>query len=169
VLAAPASSSGGRSWLVVAAGLLAAAALAGAGVAAILSTRDEEPGATPKVVTQTLPGTTVRETVQTTVPAHPQPPRPAPNGRSGQALTDDATARLGRRDWAGAEALARQAVQKLQGGGDRLYLAYALYDLGRALAEQRRCEEAVPLLDRSERLQGRRTDIDRARRKCRVR
>jgi eukaryotic-like serine/threonine-protein kinase len=169
VLPAPASTTRAGKWPVVVAGLLAAAALAGAGVAAILTTRDEEPGATPSVVTQTLPGTTVRETVQTTVPAQPPPPPPAPAGRSGQALTDDATARLRERDWAGAEALARQAVQKLQGGGDRLYLAYALYDLGRALAEQQRCEEALPLLDRSERLQGRRTDIDRARRKCRVR
>jgi hypothetical protein len=132
-------------------------------VAAFLTTRDDE---TPNVVTrvQTLSRTA---TVQTTVPA--QPPPPASAGRSGQALTDDATARLRRSDWAGAEVLARQAVQKLESGGDRLYLAYALYDLGRALAEQSRCDEALPLLDRSERLQGRRTDIDRARRKCRVR
>jgi serine/threonine-protein kinase len=163
VLPAAASSSRGGRWPFVVAGLLAAAALAGAGVAAILTTRDDE---TPSVVTrvQTLSRT---ETVQTTVPA--QPPPPAPAGRSGQALTDDATTRLRRGDWAGAEVLARQAVQKLEGGGDRLYLAYALYDLGRALAEQRRCEEALPLLDRSERLQGRRADIDRARRRCRVR
>ena len=163
VLPAPASSSRGGRWPVVAAGLLAAAALAGAGVAAILTTRDDD---TPSVVTrvQTLSRT---ETVQTTVPA--QPPPPAPTGRSGQALTDDATRRLRSGDWAGAEGLARQAVQKLEGGGDRLYLAYALYDLGRALAEQSRCEEALPYLDRSERLQGRRTDIERARRKCRVR
>jgi eukaryotic-like serine/threonine-protein kinase len=163
VLPTAASSSRGGRWPVVLAGLLAAAALAGAGVAAFLTTRDDE---TPNVVTrvQTLSRTA---TVQTTVPA--QPPPPASAGRSGQALTDDATARLRRSDWAGAEVLARQAVQKLEGGGDRLYLAYALYDLGRALAEQSRCDEALPLLDRSERLQGRRTDIDRARRKCRVR
>jgi len=84
-------------------------------------------------------------------------------------LTDAATARLGQGDWAGAESLARQAVQRLERNNDDLYLAYALYDLGRALAEQGRCSEAFPLLDRSEQLQGRRPDIDRARQKCRVR
>jgi hypothetical protein len=84
-------------------------------------------------------------------------------------LTDASTARLRAGDWSGAERLARQAVQKLEGSGENLYLAYALYDLGRALAEQGRCEEALPLLARSEQLQGQRTDIDRARQKCRIR
>jgi eukaryotic-like serine/threonine-protein kinase len=159
-------------WPVVVAGLLAAAALAGAAVAAILTTGDGEPEATPSVVTrvQTLPGTTVRETVQTTVPEQPPPPPPPPpTGRSGRALTDEATARLRQSDWAGAEGLARQAVQRLEGSDEDLYLAYALYDLGRALAEQGRCSEALQHLDRSEQLQGRRPDIDRARQKCRVR
>jgi eukaryotic-like serine/threonine-protein kinase len=160
-------------WPVVVAGLLAAAALAGAAVAAILTGGDDEPEATPSVVTftrvQTLPGTTVRETIRTTAPEPPPPPPPVPSGSSGRALTDAATARLRQNDWAGAEGLARQAVQKLEGGGDGLYLAYALYDLGRALAEQGRCDEALPHLDRSEHLQGRRPDIDRARQKCRVR
>jgi eukaryotic-like serine/threonine-protein kinase len=157
-------------WPVVVAGLLAAAALAGAAVAAILTTGDGEPQATPSVVTQTLSGTTVRETVRTTTPEQPPPPPPsAPSGTSGRALTDSATTRLRAGDWAGAERLARQAVQKLEGGGDSLYLAYAMYDLGRALGEQGRCEEALPLLARSEQLQGHRGDIDRARQKCRVR
>jgi tetratricopeptide (TPR) repeat protein len=118
---------------------------------------------------ETLPGTTVRETVQTTVPEQPPPAPPAPSGRSGRALTDAATARLRQSDWAGAESLARQAVQRLEEGNDELYLAYALYDLGRALAEQGRCDEALQHLGRSEQLQGRRPDIDRARQKCRVR
>jgi tRNA A-37 threonylcarbamoyl transferase component Bud32 len=157
-------------WPVVVAGLLVAAALAGAAVAAILTTGDGEPQATPSVVTRTLPGTTVRETVQTTTAEQPPPPPPpAHSGASGRALTDASTARLRAGDWSGAERLARQAVQKLEGSGENLYLAYALYDLGRALAEQGRCEEALPLLARSEQLQGQRTDIDRARQKCRIR
>jgi tetratricopeptide (TPR) repeat protein len=170
VLPVASRSQRGR-WPIIAAGLLAAAALAGAAVAAILTTGDGQPEATPSVVTrvQTLPATTVRETVQTTVPEEPPPAPPAPSGRSGRALTDAATARLRQGDWAGAEDLARQAVRRLERSGDDLYLAYALYDLGRALAEQRRCNEALQLLDRSEQLQGRRPDIDQARQKCRVR
>ncbi|HET7856544.1 MAG TPA: serine/threonine-protein kinase [Gaiellaceae bacterium] len=165
--------SGGPGWPVFAAAVLAATALVGAGVAAILASRDDEPEAAPQVLTRTLPGTTVRETVRTTV-AEPPPPAPAPrlppapSAASGRELTEAATARLERDDWAGAESLARQAVQRLEGSGDSLYLAYALY-LGRALAELGRCEEALPLLARSEQLQGRRKDIDRARKKCRVR
>jgi eukaryotic-like serine/threonine-protein kinase len=170
VLPVASPSQRGR-WPVVVAGLLAAAALAGAAVAAILTTGDGEPEATPSVVTrvETLPGTTVRETVQTTVPEQPPPAPPAPAGRSGRALTDAATARLRQSDWAGAEGLARQAVQRLEGGNDDLYLAYALYDLGRALAEQSRCDEALQHLGRSQQLQGRRPEIDQARQKCRVR
>jgi eukaryotic-like serine/threonine-protein kinase len=170
VLPVASNSQRGR-WPVVVAGLLTAAALAGAAVAAILTYGDGEPEATPSVVTrvQTLPGTTVRETVQTTVPEQRPPGPPAPSGRSGRALTDAATAQLRQSDWAGAEGLARQAVQRLEGSDDDLYLAYALYDLGRALAEQGRCDEALQHLDRSEQLQGRRPDINRARQKCRVR
>jgi eukaryotic-like serine/threonine-protein kinase len=167
----PVASTQRSRWPVVVAGLLAAAALAGAAVAAILTTGDGEPEATPSVVTrvQTLPGTTVRETVRTTTPEQPLPPPPAPSGASGRALTDASTARLREGDWAGAERLARQAVEKLESSGNNLYLAYALYDLGRALAEQGRCEEALPFLARSEEFQGHRTDIDRARQKCRLR
>jgi eukaryotic-like serine/threonine-protein kinase len=157
-------------WPVFVAGLLAAGALAGATMAAMLATRDGEPEATPSVITrvQTLPGTTIRETVQKTTAEQPPPPPRAPSGASGRALTDSSTARLREGDWTGAERLARQAVQKLEGSGDNLYVAYALYDLGRALAEQGRCEEALPLLARSQQLQGHRMDIDRARQKCRV-
>jgi serine/threonine protein kinase len=167
----PAASSRRERWPIVVACLLAAAALAGAAVAAILTSGDGEPEATPSVVTrvQTLPGTTVRETVQATTAEQPPPPPLAPSRAGGQALTDASTARLQQGDWAGAERLARQAMQKLEGSGDNLYLAYALYDLGRALAEHGRCGEAIPLLERSEQLQGRRTEIDRARQKCRVR
>jgi serine/threonine-protein kinase len=156
----------------LAAAFLAAMGIAGAGLAAILARDDGSPQAAPRVVTQLRTVTTEgrTETVFTTQAAttRPEPP-PAASSASGQELTDQATALLGQGRWAEAESLARQAVQKLEGGSDRLYLAYALYDLGRALAEQDKCGEAVPHLDRSEQLQGRRTDIDRARAKCGVR
>ena len=48
--------------------------------------------------------------------------------------------------WAEAEAVARQALTKLEGSGE-LYEAYAYYNLGRALVEQGRCDEALPHLE----------------------
>ena len=69
--------------------------------------------------------------------------------QSGVELTDQATALLGQGRWAEAEAVARQALAKLEGSGE-LYEAYANYNLGRALVEQGRCDEALPYLDRSE-------------------
>jgi hypothetical protein len=80
-------------------------------------------------------------------------------------LTDQATALLGQGRWAEAEQVARQAVQKLNGSG-QLYEAYANYDLGRALVEQNRCNEALRYLDRSEQIQGSRREIREARAKC---
>jgi ATP/maltotriose-dependent transcriptional regulator MalT len=82
-----------------------------------------------------------------------------------EALTDQATALLGQGRWDEAEAVARQALSKLEGSG-QLYEAYALYNLGRALVEQGRCDEALPLLNRSEQIQGSRKEIRQARKRC---
>jgi serine/threonine-protein kinase len=109
--------------------------------------------------------TTVRETVTTEPPPAPTPSPPAVPTANGVQLTDQATGLLRRRQWAGAEAVARQAVAALAGSG-QLYEAYAEYDLGRALAEQGKCDEAVQHLDRSEQLQGSRGPITGARAKC---
>ena len=81
-------------------------------------------------------------------------------------LTDEATALLQQGDYAGAERLARQAVEALRGSGEDSE-AYAEYDLGAALVGLGRCAEALPHLDRSESLQGNRKEIDRARKACR--
>ena len=51
-------------------------------------------------------------------------------------------------------------------GSGQLYEAYAEYDLGRALAEQGKCPEALRHLDRSEQIQKHRSEIDDARAKC---
>ena len=51
-------------------------------------------------------------------------------------------------------------------GSGQAYEAYAEYDLGAALAQLQRCEEALPHLDRSQELQGHRKEIDEARRAC---
>jgi tetratricopeptide (TPR) repeat protein len=68
-------------------------------------------------------------------------------------------------DYAGAEGLARQAAAALQGSG-QVYEAYAEYDLGAALAALGRCDEALQHFDRSEAIQGKRREIDRARKTC---
>jgi serine/threonine-protein kinase len=115
--------------------------------------------------TITREGTTVTTGVTTTAPAPPPPPPPA-SGQSGEELTDEATALLAQGRWAEAEQKARQALQQLAGTGE-LYEAYANYDLGRALVEQNRCEEALPHLATSERIQGSRREIREARARCR--
>ena len=86
-------------------------------------------------------------------------------GASGVQLTDQATGLLRQQRWSEAEAVARQAVAALKGSG-QLYEAYAEYDLGRALAEQSKCGEAIQHLNRSEAIQGHRSQIDDARSKC---
>ena len=83
------------------------------------------------------------------------------------ALTDEATRLLQAGDWTGAERIAQQAVAALQGSG-QTYEAYAEYNLGLALAQLARCDEALPHLDRSQELQGHRKEIDQARRLCRT-
>jgi Flp pilus assembly protein TadD len=80
-------------------------------------------------------------------------------------LTDQATGLLRAGDYVGAERIARQAVAALQGSG-QAYEAYAEYDLGAALAQLERCDEAMTHLDRSQELQGHREEIDEARRAC---
>jgi eukaryotic-like serine/threonine-protein kinase len=129
---------------------------------------DEEP--TTRTVVQdrtvTQQGRRVTTSVTTTAPAPTTPrPPPPPSGRSGVQLTDDATALLRQGRWAEAEQVARLAVQKLDGSGE-LYEAYANYDLGRALVELSRCDEALPHLDRSEEIQGSRREVRDARAKC---
>jgi serine/threonine-protein kinase len=144
---------------------LLAAAIAGAGIAAILAARGNGESASPTVITRTLPGTTLRRTVTERSTSAAQPPPPPPPAADGTALTDEATRLLKEGDYAGAERTARQAVAALSGSG-QLYEAYAEYDLGAALAKLDRCDEALAHLDRSEQIQGERKDIDKARREC---
>jgi serine/threonine protein kinase len=158
------SSARRRRSVLVPALLVAAITLIGGGLTiAALVGRDGEPRTRTVVERQTFttPGTTVTATEP--APAPPAPPPPA--SRSGVQLTDEATALLGKGRWSEAEAVARQAVEKLKGSGE-LYEAYAEYDLGRALAEQDKCPEALQHLNRSEQLQGQRSQIDDARSKC---
>ena len=167
--AGPTQRSRGLLW----AGLLAAAlALIGGGLAVASLVGGEDPPQTRTVVTtQQGQVTTVRETVtesqpSTTATTATTAPTTTASSADGVALTDQATALLGEGKWAEAEAVARQAVAALRGSGE-LYEAYAEYDLGRALAEQGKCEEALQHLNRSEQLQGSRREITDAKARCR--
>jgi len=159
----------------VAAVLLGLIALGGGLAMAGVIGGADEPGTRTVVKTEKGQVTTLRETVTTEPdppppaptpppPSSPPPPPPA-SAASGEQLTDQATALLGQGNWTGAEAVARQAVAKLNGSGE-LYEAYANYNLGRALVEQGRCDEALPYLDKSKQIQGNRREIREARAKC---
>ena len=161
---APARSGRRRApALPIVAAFLLAAALAGAGLAAIIAGGDDGKTASPTVVTRTVQGATVHETITQQPP--PPPPPPPPAAANGVTLTDEATRLIEAGDFAGAERVARQAVTALRGSG-QAYEAYAEYDLGRALAELGRCDEALQHLDRSEQLQGHRKDIEKGRKLC---
>jgi eukaryotic-like serine/threonine-protein kinase len=142
-------------WPLVAA-VVAAALLAGAGLAALFTGGDGQP--------QAGQTTSARTTAANAPP--PAPPPPPPRRLSAQALTDQATALLRSGDAAGAEQLARQAVAALLGSGV-VYEAYAEYDLGAALAQLGQCDEALQHLERSRELQGNRPEIRDAERLCR--
>jgi predicted Ser/Thr protein kinase len=128
----------------------AAAVIAGVGLAAILlGGGDKHAGA--------ARSTPHRQTV-TQVP-------PPPASADGVALTNQATRLLREGDFSGAADVARQAVAALEGTG-RVYEAYAEYDLGLALAQLGSCDEALNHLDRSQKIQGERKEIDQARKVC---
>jgi hypothetical protein len=81
------------------------------------------------------------------------------------ALTDQATALMGEGKYKDALRLALRAYRSLRGTG-KLYEAYAAYNAGRSYVELGNCRKGLPLLDASEQIQGRRTEIDRARSRC---
>jgi hypothetical protein len=161
-------------------------ALVGGAAAALLTTGGDTSATTTvarqhevtvtREVTKTAPGDTVTETIVTTLSAPPTTPvrATAPSAAGAHSideavvLTDQATYALGRGDWTEAERLARQAYASLSdtyADGFR-YEAYVNYDLGKALAELGRCQQALRFLDRSEELQGKRMEIDSARARC---
>ncbi|MEX2102816.1 MAG: serine/threonine-protein kinase, partial [Gaiellaceae bacterium] len=173
ILPAPPPARSRRGWspVPVAAGVVLAGLAAGVLVAAVATGGEDPPGATkPRQVTitqvETREGTTVEEIVTTTL----QAPAAAPENpvREAVDLTDEATARLRERDWEGALRLMEQALPQLLGTyrDDFRYEAYAEYNIGKALAELGRCEEALPHLERSEDLQGARGPITSAKQKC---
>ena len=165
-----------RSWAPLVLGLLLAVVALGGLALAMTTGDDDPPGQTTQpapqkvTVTETREGTTVQETV--TAPAPPPPP-PTESGNSGKvsmaearALTDEATEALRNGDYERAYTLAAQALDGRLRDTGNIYEAYASYDAGAAAAQLGRCDIALPLLDRSEEIQGQRDEIDEAREQC---
>jgi hypothetical protein len=112
---------------------------------------------------------TVHDTVTVRRPAQPPPPPASPpppvSTASGSSLNDQGYRLMQDGRYSEALPLLRQAVAKLRGtytSGFR-YEAWADYNLAYTLLRLGRCREVVPLLDRSQALQGHRVEIDRAR------
>ena len=162
--------------------VLGVALLLGVGVAAaFLLGRGDEPrgnpdGAAPGVQTVTQEVTVQDEptTVVQTITSPPEeeetpPPDTDVSVEEAAALNDEAFGSYMRQgDYEGALPLLEQAVPALQGtySDEFPYEAYAEYNLGKTLAELDRCDEALPHLERSEELQGRRGPITVAKRQC---
>jgi serine/threonine-protein kinase len=153
------------AWPLLAA-LLVAGAVAGALLAFVLTRGDGAGEASTTVVTEfrtvTTQGevTTVEKPVTITTSAAP----PA-SGESGAALNDAGFARMQAGDYAGALPLLERAVQRLQGTGS-LTEAYASYNLAFTRFQLGNCDGVLELLDRSESIQGQRTEIDSLRKEA---
>lgn len=110
---------------------------------------DDPPARTSNRTTTTTTGSTNPETV-------------ARQGPSGAVLNDDGYAFMQAGDYARALPLLERAVRQLVGSGS-LTEAYASYNLAFTRFALDRCNGVLTLLDRSERIQGERREIDRLR------
>jgi eukaryotic-like serine/threonine-protein kinase len=180
------------AWPWVVATVVAALLVGGAALAALIAGGGDEaaesdratataPSTFVTTVVTTAQGTTVRETVTATTPAEPPPPpetepqEPGGGGGGGGGggaagrsveegirLTDASTALIRGGDYEAALPLAQQALSNLQGSG-HIYEAYANYNVGKSLLETGDCAGALPYFDRSEQIQGERSEITRDR------
>ena len=160
----------------VIAGVVVAATMGGddgdrAGAGPTATTKSQAPATQEVTVTETLPGTTVKQTATVTTPVNPPPPPPSAETTgsvslsTARQLTDQATAALRGGDWEGAYALAERALGSLRGTGD-IYEAYAYYNAGRALASLGQCPKALDYINRSEAIQGSRSQFAEVRSMC---
>ena len=160
VVAAPPS----RWWIPALLALL----LAGGALAVVLASRGGGHSAQPPqrtiVHTVTGPGTTVRETV-TAQPQQPPTTTAAQSPTSGAALNDAGFQKMQAGDYQGALPLLEQAVQRLDGTSSTAE-AYADYNLALTRFALGNCDGVLDLLDTSERIQGRRHEIDRLRKQA---
>jgi eukaryotic-like serine/threonine-protein kinase len=153
-----------RVWLVPLA--FVALLLAGLSAAAFVSNGDD-----PRVITRvTTTVSTVSDTESTLTVTEtatvPDEETSAPtSGSSGSELNDAGFARMQGQDYEGALSLLEQAVSQLAGSGT-LAEAYASYNLAFTRLALGSCDDVLALLDRSEEVQGARSEIDRLRREA---
>jgi serine/threonine-protein kinase len=158
-------------WVIplVIAGLVAA--IAAGLVAAVLTSGDDAPATSPDIqqgrVTVTAQET-VGQTVVTTTVITTTPGSAGVSLDEAVRLTDEATRLLEEEQWQEGLRTQRKALKALEGtySDEFRYEAYASYNMGKALAELGRCDQAATYLDRSEELQGHRPEIDEARARC---
>jgi serine/threonine-protein kinase len=168
--------SGRPGWLVPLLLLLLLAAGAAAAFAATRGTGSSAPAPKPQSVTVlrtvTKPGRTIQQTVTTTAPPPPTtaattpvPPTTAAAsaGSSGTDLNSEGYAKMRAGDYRGALPLLDQAVRQLS-GTDSLGEAYADYNLAYTRFALGQCTGVLALLDHSEQIQGRRSEIEALRR-----
>jgi hypothetical protein len=154
---------------LVIAGLVAA--IAAGLVAAVLTSGDDAPATSPDIqqgrVTVTAQET-VGQTVVTTTVITTTPGSAGVSLDEAVRLTDEATRLLEEEQWQEGLRTQRKALKALEGtySDEFRYEAYASYNMGKALAELGRCDQAATYLDRSEELQGHRPEIDEARARC---
>ena len=171
------STPSSRRWLIplllvilLAGGIAAAFAAVGGGSRHAASRR--QPVTILRTVTQ--PGTTLEQTV--TAPAPPPatvtslytpPATTAPTtGSSGAELAAAGYSKMRAGDYRGALPLLDRAVQRLTGTGT-LGEAYADYNLAYTRYALGQCTDVLALLDHSQAIQGRRSEIDALRRDAR--
>ena len=169
-------AGGNRRWLLP---LLLVALIGGGGAAVLIASRGSStPQAQTKprtiITTVTGPGQTVRQTVtavtppapttaaaSTTTPATTQTTTTAAavSSGSGSQLNNAGYAKMRAGDYAGALPLLEQAAQKLSGSGSTDE-AYADYNLAYTRRKLGQCTDVLSLLDRSQAIQGHRSEID---------
>jgi hypothetical protein len=145
-------------------------ALAGAGAAAALALSgggDDQPRTV--VVTETGPGTTQVQTVTVEAPpaaAEPPPPAaPSRSSTSAAAANDQAYEMMLNEDFEGALPILEGAYGALAGSGTTAE-AYTAYNLAFTRFALGSCHDVVALLNRSESIQGERTEISRLRQRA---
>jgi hypothetical protein len=146
-----------RGWL---AALVALVLLGlGLGVAALVTAGDGFPP--PQTSAQDARRSEAASTAQDTTTQETTTAEPQVDGA---ALNRDGFARMQAGDFAAALPLLREAVVALK-GSNTLDEAYASYNLAYSRFAVGRCDGVVGLLDRSERIQGHRSEIDELRRR----